>query len=139
MFAFSVRWPWASSAKLGRVTPGVSGGHLLMPAPKQAMGNVVFTGSMVPHNQEHSLQSMATAYRKFMIDWSRLHTAGTRNHIRESIRGGVAGAPNQALHLTSAACRLSHDSLPLVPPWQVSLFVRRRGPDASACIWYNGP
>jgi hypothetical protein len=49
-----------------------SGGHLLKPAPKQAMGNVVFAGSMVPHDQEHSLQSMATAYRTFMIDRLRL-------------------------------------------------------------------
>jgi hypothetical protein len=48
---------------------GVSGGHFLKQAPKQAMGNVVFTGSRVCHNQKHSLQSMATAYRTFMIDW----------------------------------------------------------------------
>ena len=51
---------------------GVSGGHFLKQAPKQAMCNVVFTGSMVPHDQEHSLQSMATAYRTFMIDRLRL-------------------------------------------------------------------
>jgi hypothetical protein len=36
------------------------------------MGNVVFTGSKVPRNQDHSLQSMARDYRKFMIDWLRL-------------------------------------------------------------------
>ncbi len=47
----------------------VSRGHFLKPAPKQAMCNVVFSGSMVPHNQEHSLQSMATAYQTFMTDW----------------------------------------------------------------------
>jgi hypothetical protein len=52
-------------------------GHLLKPAPKQAMGNVFFREStvageakrFVPHNQEHSLQSMTTAYRAFMTDW----------------------------------------------------------------------
>jgi hypothetical protein len=48
---------------------GVSRGHFLKQAPKQAMCNVVFTGSMVPPNQDYSLQSMAMAYRKFMIDW----------------------------------------------------------------------
>ena len=56
---------------------GVSGGHFLKPAPKQAMGNIVFTEKtvageakgFVPHNQEHSLQSMTTAYRTFMTDW----------------------------------------------------------------------
>jgi hypothetical protein len=52
-------------------------GHLLKPAPKQAMGNVVFTNptvaggakGRVPHDPEHSLQSMTAAYRKFMTDW----------------------------------------------------------------------
>ena len=62
----------------------VTGGHLLKPAPKQAMGNVVFTGSMVLHNQECSLQSMATAYRTFMIDWLRL----TRQEL-EAIFGNL--------------------------------------------------
>lgn len=55
-------------------------GHLLKLAPKQAMANVVFTkptltretrGHM-PHNQDHSLQSMTTAYRTFMTDWLRV-------------------------------------------------------------------
>jgi len=64
-----IRW---SSAKLGMVPAGVSGGHFLKPAPKQPMGNVVFTGSRVPRNQEHSLQSLAMAYREFIIDWLRL-------------------------------------------------------------------
>jgi hypothetical protein len=53
------------------------GGHLLKPEPKQAMGNIAFTvktmageaKGLVPHNQEHSLQSMTTAYRTFMTDW----------------------------------------------------------------------
>jgi hypothetical protein len=63
---------------------GVSGGHFLKQAPKQAMGDVVFNGSKVPHNQEHSLQSMVTAYRKFMIDWLRL----TRQEL-ETIFGKV--------------------------------------------------
>ena len=48
---------------------GASAGHFLIPAPKQAMGNVAFTGPIVSHNQEHSLQSMATAYRAFITDW----------------------------------------------------------------------
>lgn len=47
---------------------GVSGGHFLKQSPKQAMGNVVFTGSMVSPNQDYSLQSMALAYRAFMTD-----------------------------------------------------------------------
>jgi hypothetical protein len=63
---------------------GVSGGHFLKPAPKQAMCGVVFAGSMVPHNQDHSLQSMATAYGKFMIDWLGL----TRQEL-ETIFGKV--------------------------------------------------
>jgi hypothetical protein len=63
---------------------GVSGGHFLKPAPKQAMGNVVFTGSMVPKNQDHSLQSIASAYRKFLIDWLGL----TRQEL-ETIFGRV--------------------------------------------------
>jgi hypothetical protein len=54
-------------------------GHLVKAAPKQAMGNVVFREAMVadetkkfvPHNQDHSLQSMTTAYRTFMTDWLR--------------------------------------------------------------------
>jgi hypothetical protein len=51
-------------------------GHRLKQAPKQAMGNVVFKESrvagqakgFVPHSQEHSLQSMTTAYRTFITD-----------------------------------------------------------------------
>jgi hypothetical protein len=48
---------------------GVSGGHFLKPAPKQAMCNVAFEGPLVPHNQDHSLQSMAMAYRQFITEW----------------------------------------------------------------------
>jgi hypothetical protein len=55
------------------------GSHLLKPAPKQAMGNIVFnesavageTRGFVPHNEKHSLQSMTTAYRAFMVEWLR--------------------------------------------------------------------
>jgi hypothetical protein len=54
-----------------------SGRHLLKPEPKQAMGNIVFdestvageTKGFVPHNEEHSLQSMTAAYRAFMGEW----------------------------------------------------------------------
>jgi hypothetical protein len=63
---------------------GVSGGHFLKPAPKQAMGNIVFTGSKVPRNHDHSLQSVVVAYRTFMIDW----LAVTRQEL-ETILGKV--------------------------------------------------
>jgi hypothetical protein len=70
-------------------------GHLLKAIPKQAMGNIVFTESavaeetvgFVPHNEEHSLQSVTTAYRTFMVDWLRL----TREEVE--IIFGVSLAP----------------------------------------------
>ncbi len=56
------------------------GCHLLKPAPKQAMGNIVFnestaagqTKGFVPHNEEDSLQSITTGYQTFMVEWLRI-------------------------------------------------------------------
>jgi len=44
--------------------------HVLKPAPKQAMGRIVFNErGLVPHNEEHTLQSITVAYRAFMVQW----------------------------------------------------------------------
>jgi hypothetical protein len=56
------------------------GFHLLKPEPKQAMGKIVFnestgagqTEGFVSHNEEHTLQSITTGYRTFMVEWLQI-------------------------------------------------------------------
>ena len=77
-------------------TIGVTGGHFVKLAPKQAMGNAVFTGSMVAYHDEHSLQSMATAYRKFMTDLLRLTRQELETVFGKAFRRSANGTPDPA-------------------------------------------
>jgi hypothetical protein len=72
--------------------------HLLKLAPKQPMGDIVFdesraggeTKGFVPHNEEHSLQSITTAYRTFMVEWLRI----ARQELEAVFAKPLAARPN---------------------------------------------